>query len=81
MNVEPTDLDYPFYAFSFKVPDDIDVSFAYHALFSEKADGPYASAICNDIPCNCCPFTCKEGIDRQAQLLGYARKYYPEHQI
>ncbi len=74
---DPEHLDYPFYVFSHVVPDNIDLSFSYHVVFFDNT----ARALCNDIFCNDCPFTCKEGSDRQVQLIEFARKYYPEHQI
>jgi len=77
MILEPSDLDYPFYSFSHVIPEDIDLSFAYHVIFFNNN----ARGLCNDICCNDCPFTCKEGNGRQEQLIEFARKYYPEHQI
>lgn len=74
---EPEHLDFPFYAFSNEVPADMDMSFSYHVVFHEGN----ARAICNDIPCNCCPFICKDGIKRQEELVAYARTYHPEHLV
>lgn len=77
MIVEPSHLDFPFHVFSYKIPDNFDLSFSYHVVTHNES----ARGVCNDIPCNCCPFTCKDGIGRQEQLLAYAKKYFPEHQI
>lgn len=74
---DPEHLDYPFYAFSHTVPEDIDLSFSYHVVFQDN----HVRGLCNDIFCGDCPFTCKEGEGRQAQLIEFARKHYPEHQI
>lgn len=74
---DPEHLDFPFHTFSFTVPEDIDLSFSYHVIFNDES----SRGLCNDIPCNCCPFTCKEGKGRQEQLIEFARKHYPEHQI
>lgn len=82
MDITPTDLDYPFYTFSNSIPDDCeDLSFAYHVIFHELGDVNSITAICNDIPCDCCPFTCKEGVGRHTILTDFARKHFPEHQI
>lgn len=77
MTLTPDDLGFPFYAFSYNIPPDADLSFSYHVVFHDTN----TRGMCNDIPCSICAFTCKDGINRQQELIDFARKFYPEHQI
>ena len=52
----------------------LDTTFSYSVWLND--DG--ARAICNDIPCQICPFPCKEGKDRQQVLVDFARENFPE---
>lgn len=69
------DLPFPFYVVSNTADlDTMDLSFAYHAFIR---DGK-ARAMCNDISCQVCPFTCKQGENRQEVLLDFAKSQFPE---
>ncbi len=71
-------LPYPFYVVS--NPDHLDqydLSFAYHAIL----DSGNNRATCNDIPCQSCPFPCKDGKHRQATLIEFAKTHFPEYAI
>lgn len=69
------DLDYPFYCVSSAEQlNEIDTSFAYHVLISDKK----VRALCSDIPCVSCPFTCKQAENRQETLIAFARQEFPE---
>lgn len=72
------DLDYPFHVVSnTDALQDIDTSFSYQAYIQDNK----ARAMCNDIPCQDCPFTCKLGEDRQDVLLAFVKENFPEFQI
>ena len=69
------DLPFPFHAASdASVFADMDLSFSYHAHIQ---DGK-VRALCNDISCTVCPFSCKDGKDRQAVLAEFAISQFPE---
>lgn len=71
----PADLPFPFYAFPNTASiGDTPLAFAYHVVINTDVN----RAICNDIPCTICPFSCKQGHDRTAVLTTFARQHYPE---
>lgn len=75
-----SDLKYPFYGFPHSdAMKNTDLSFAYHVVI----DDGFARAMCNDIVCDdkYCPFSCKEGKDRQQILLEFAKTNLPELMI
>ena len=74
----PADLNYPFHVVAnTDALQDIDTSFSYQAYIQ----GNKARAMCNDIPCEDCQFSCKLGEDRQAVLLAFVKEHYPEYLI
>jgi len=93
LDKKPHELEFPFHVVvTEKQLAEIDTTFSYHVLLAEKEisvdidenDEPIkeyhnvAYAMCNDIPCQICPFSCKEGKDRNKILSEYAKKHFPE---
>jgi len=78
----PNKLDYPFHVFT-KAEQlvDEDLTFSYHVLVTSTEDNTTYSAMCNDIPCQICEFSCKNGEDRQNILISYVKAHYPELEI
>ena len=82
-DILPTDLGFPFHIFGADIPEDTDVSFAYHALFIDKEDKTAIYATCNDIPCDLCKFqeACESGKNKTKVLSEYASVMFPEMKI
>lgn len=71
-------LNYPFHVVSNSAHlMDIDTSFSYHVLLTEDK----AYAMCNDIPCSVCQFSCKNGTNRNKILVEFAKVNFPEMRI
>lgn len=69
------DLPYPFFVVA--TPEQLasyDLTFAYHVLLGETK----TRAMCNDIGCQLCPFSCKDGENRQEVLIAFAKANFPE---
>lgn len=72
------DLKYPFFVVA--VPEQLknyDLTFAYHVLLSDDRN----RAMCSDIPCQLCQFSCKDGTNRQEVLTLFAKSEFPEFAI
>ena len=80
LNKKPNELEFPFHVFSNEEQtQDEDLSFSYHVLIN--SDKNIAVAMCNDISCSMCEFSCKQGKNRQEVLIEYAKKNFPEMMI
>lgn len=80
LDKKPSELEFPFYVYSSSEQvDEDDLSFSYHVLINN--DKNIAAAMCNDISCSICEFSCKEGKNRQEVLIEYAKKNFPEMMI
>ena len=79
LDKKPSELEFPFHVYSNLEQVDEDLSFSYHVLINN--DKNIAVAMCNDIPCSICEFSCKEGKNRQEVLIEYAKKNFPEMMI
>jgi hypothetical protein len=74
----PDELPFPFHVVSNTAHlQDIDTSFSYQVHINNDE----SSALCNDIPCSVCLFSCKEGADRYKVLTDYAKEHFPEFLI
>lgn len=72
------DLEYPFFVVATPAQlENYDLTFAYHVLISDNKN----RAMCSDIPCQLCQFSCKDGVNRQEVLIAFAKAEFPEHLI
>lgn len=78
MTLTLDDLGYPFHCVvDSSQLDDLDTTFSYQVIFSPSK----TRAMCNDICCESCAFSCKDAVNRQQVLIDFARREFPEFQL